>query len=229
MIRGWQKTSFIDYPGKISTVLFYSGCNFRCEFCHNPDLVFNRQGLPKYDEEHILNYLEKRQKIIEAVVLSGGEPTIYRNLPIFLKKLKKTSLLIKLDTNGTNPEMVKMAIKENLVDYLAMDIKAPIIKYPKITNKKVSTEKIKQSISVIINSGLPYEFRSTILPYFHKSKDVLAMARLIKGADIYYLQKFVARGDLVNKNILDQKGYSTAEMEKIARQCRRFVKKCLIR
>lgn len=229
MIRGWQKTSFIDYPGKISTVLFYSGCNFRCNFCHNPDLVYNRQILPKISEEKVINYLDNRKKILEAVVLTGGEPTLYKKLPLFLKKIKKIGYLVKLDTNGTHPGMLKRVIHENLVDYLAMDIKAPLKKYSLVTQKAINPTIIKESIKIIKESELPYEFRSTILPIFHKTKDILAMARLIKGAELYFLQKFIPRNDLVNKKIDKERGYTSQKMREFAKKCQRFVKKCLVR
>jgi len=229
MIRGWQKTSFIDYPGKISTVLFFSGCNFRCGFCHNPDLVYNRPKLPKYSEQGVINYLIKRKKIIEAVVLSGGEPTLNKNLPKFLQKIKKLGFLVKLDTNGTNPKMLKRLIKEKLVDYLAMDLKGPLEKYSQITTRPFNPQLIKKSIKIIKTSGLPYEFRSTILPYFHKITDILKMAKLITGAEIYYLQKFVPRRDLVNKKIIKEEAFNHQEMTELAKKCQEFVKKCFIR
>lgn len=229
MIRGWQKTSFIDYPGKISTVLFYSGCNFRCGFCHNPDLVYNHPNLPKYSEEEIINYLKRRNKILEAIVLTGGEPTLAKKLPDFLKKLKTLNLLIKLDTNGTDPAILKQLISDKLIDYLAMDLKGPLEKYSEITNKKIKPEIIKESIKIVKNSGLPYEFRSTILPYFHQIEDILNMAKLIEGAEVYFLQKFIPRTNLVNNKIIKEKGFSHNEMLELAKKCRQFVKKCFIR
>jgi pyruvate formate lyase activating enzyme len=229
MIRGWQKISLIDYPGKISTILFFSGCNFRCGFCHNPDLVFNRGLLPKYTEEEILNYLNKRKPILEAVVLTGGEPIFYRNLVNFLKKIKALSLLIKIDTNGTNPDLLEELIADNLIDYVAMDLKGPLNKYQQITGNDLEPALIKKSLHLIMKSQLPYEFRSTIVPYFHESDDIKEMARLIKGAELYCLQKFVPRKNLVDLKLINTKGYSTKEMENFAKICSQFVKKCIIR
>lgn len=229
MIRGLQKSSFIDYPGKISAGLFVGGCNFRCGFCHNPELVYNRKNLPKYSDQEILDYLNKRKKILEAVVISGGEPTIYKKLPVFLKKLKNIGFLIKLDTNGTNPSMLKQLINDKLIDYLAMDLKGPLAKYQLITNNNINLKNITTSIDLIINSQLPYEFRSTVLPYFHKEEDIINMAKLITGADLYYLQPFVPRDDLVNKKLIKAKGFSKTDLREIAKKCQQFVKKCLIR
>jgi pyruvate formate lyase activating enzyme len=229
MIKGWQKTSFIDYPGKISTVIFFSGCNFRCRFCHNPDLVFNRLKLKKISEDEITNFLNKRKKIIEAVVISGGEPTLKKNLDVFLAKIKALGYLIKLDTNGTNPEAIKSLLAKKLIDYLAMDIKGPLEKYSLITQRVYDINKIKESIKIIMQSGLPYEFRSTILPLLHQEKDILAMAEAINGAEVFYLQKFVYQKNLVDRKIGREKFYSQAEMTDLAKKCRQFVKKCLIR
>jgi pyruvate formate lyase activating enzyme len=229
MIKGWQKTSFIDYPGKISTVIFFSGCNFRCRFCHNPDLVFNRPKLKKITEEEIINFLNKRKKIIEAVVVSGGEPTLMKNLDVFLAKIKALGYLIKLDTNGTNPEAIKSLLAKKLIDYLAMDIKGPLEKYSLITQRSFDINKIKESVKIIMQSGLPYEFRSTILPLVHQEKVILAMAEAIKDAEVFYLQKFVSHKNLVDRRIAGEKFYSQAEMADLAKKCRQFVKKCLIR
>jgi pyruvate formate lyase activating enzyme len=146
-----------------------------------------------------------------------------------LRKIKDIGYLIKLDTNGTNPEMINTILKQELIDYLAMDIKAPLKKYSQITGKTVNSKTIKESIKVIKESGLPYEFRSTILPFFHKTGDILAMARLIKGADLYYLQKFFPRKDLVNKKIVRERSYTSVKMKEFAKKCQQFVKKCLIR
>lgn len=229
MFKGWQKTSFIDYPGKISTVLFVSGCNFRCGFCHNPELVYNRRQLKIIKSQEIINFLNKRKKVIEAAVISGGEPTIYKNLPNLIKQLKDQGLFIKLDTNGTNPEMLDKLINSKLIDYLAMDIKAAPKKYQLIVNRAINIDKIKNSIKLIINGGLPYEFRSTILPALHSEEDILEMAKFIKGAEFYYLQKFVSRNDLVNRGLIKEKSYSQKEMAILAKKCEQFVKKCLVR
>ena len=229
MIRGIQKSSFSDYPDKISIVLFVAGCNFRCGFCHNPELVYNRKNLPKYSDQEILDYLNKRKKILEAVVISGGEPTIYKKLPVFIKKLKNIGFLIKLDTNGTNPAMLKQLINDKVIDYLAMDLKGPLAKYQLITKNNLNFKNITTSIDLIINSQLPYEFRSTVLPYFHQEEDIINMAKLITGADLYYLQSFVPRDDLVNKKLIKEKGFSKTDLREIAKKCQQFVKKCLIR
>jgi len=229
MIRGIQKSSFSDYPDKISIVLFVAGCNFRCGFCHNPELVYNRKNLPKYSDQEILDYLNKRKKILEAVVISGGEPTIYKKLPVFIKKLKNIGFLIKLDTNGTNPSMLKQLINDKVIDYLAMDLKGPLAKYQLITKNNLNFKNITTSIDLIINSQLPYEFRSTVLPYFHQEEDIINMAKLITGADLYYLQSFVPRDDLVNKKLIKEKGFSKTDLREIAKKCQQFVKKCLIR
>jgi len=221
-IKGLEKSSLIDYPGKVSAVVFLAGCNFRCPFCHNRELVLSPQGMKSIPENEILDFLGERKKWLDGVVVTGGEPTIYKDLPEFLKKLKGLGYPVKLDTNGSNPKMLKEVMEKGLVNYIAMDIKGPLEKYEKSAGMKANTENIKESIKLIINSGIGHEFRSTVLPELHTKEDVQEMARLVKGADKFYLQQFRP------KNTLDpafegKRPFSEKEMQEMRELCRKHV------
>ncbi|WZL72873.1 anaerobic ribonucleoside-triphosphate reductase activating protein [Clostridiaceae bacterium 35-E11] len=185
---GHQKTSFIDYPDKISTVVFAAKCNFRCPFCHNSELVYGN-GI-RISEEYIFDYLQKRRTMIDSVCISGGECTLYDDIDIFIRKVKKLGYLVKIDTNGTNPKLLAKLIDEKLLDYIAMDIKAPIHKYDLLTGVKTNTEKILESIQKIQNGKIDYEFRTTLCKELLNEEDILAIGRLLKGSKTYALQNF---------------------------------------
>lgn len=229
LIGGLQKTSLIDYPNKISAIVFTAGCNFRCHFCHNPELVIDINKKNLINQQEVFDFLTKRKKTLDAVVITGGEPTQHKDLPEFIKKIKDMGLLVKLDTNGSNPKMLKKLIKHKLIDYIAMDIKAPLPKYAKVVNVKADTNKIKKSIKLIMKSGLPYEFRSTLLPKLHNKEDVIKMAKLIKGAQNYFLQKFIPGKKHNNPEFNKLKPFSDKQMKEMAKACEEFVEKCSIR
>ena len=186
--QGHIKSSFIDYPDKISTVVFLGGCNFRCSYCHNSSLV-NNQG-DDISEEDILKFLEKRKKMIDGVCISGGEPTLYPDIYDFIIKVKKLGYLVKLDTNGTNPVLLKKLIDNNLLDYVAMDIKAPLNKYEEVTVKKVNIKDIVTSINIIKNSSIDYEFRSTVCSELLSKKDIIDIGKSLEGSKKYVVQNF---------------------------------------
>lgn len=186
-----QKFSMIDYPGKLCVIVFTQGCNFRCPYCHNPELVDSTQFVENILKEKIFSFLKKRVGKLDAVSITGGEPTLHKNLPNFMKQIKKMGFLVKLDTNGTNPKMLKRIIGERIVDYLAMDIKAPLERYSEITHSKVDTDAIKYSIQLIKKSGVEYEFRSTVIQGLLSKQEVIEMSNLLGSAKRYYLQNFV--------------------------------------
>ena len=229
LIGGLQKTSLIDYPDKVSAVIFTAGCNFRCHFCHNPELVDKIDKKSLIKSQQVFEFLNKRKKTLDAVVITGGEPTLHQDLPEFIQKIKDMGLLVKLDTNGTNPKMLKKLIKRQLVDYIAMDIKAPLPKYAKVVKLKASKGKIGKSIKLIMKSGRAYEFRSTILPKLHTPEDILEMAKLIKGADKYFLQKFVPAQKLNNPEFSQLKAFSHKQMQELVKLCKNYVNQCSIR
>jgi len=229
LIGGLQKLSLLDYPDKLSAIIFTAGCNFRCPYCHNPELVTKIVKKNLLTQKEIFEFLDKRKNKLDAVVITGGEPTLHADLPNFIAKIKKLGFLVKLDSNGTNPQMIKKLIQKKLIDYIAMDIKAPLSKYEKTVNIKMDIKKIKKSIELILNSGLPYEFRSTIMPKLHTPKDIEQMAKLISGAKKYFLQKFVPSGNLNNQNFNELMPFTDEEMKMLAKICEPFVKKCKTR
>lgn len=202
IIGGLQKTTLIDYPGKIACTIFTIGCNFQCPFCYSPELVLPQKikKQPKIPEKEILNFLKKRRGKIEGVVICGGEPTIQKDLSLFLKKIKKMNFLVKLDTNGYLPNALKNLIKKKLVDYIAMDIKGPKEKYEKYCGKKIDLKKIEDSIKTIKSSGLDYEFRTTIAPGITET-DIIKIANWIGPAKKYFLQEFYKEKEIINPEI----------------------------
>ena len=192
-----QKTSLIDYPDNISSILFLSGCNFRCPYCHNRDLVLDR--LPKIDEKVIIDDLKSRKKYIDGVVITGGEPTLYSDLIDLIRKIKEIPLLVKLDTNGSNPDLLEELLNLKLLDYVSMDIKADLENYSKTIGVEIDTDIIKESIYTLKNSKIDYEFRTTVVPPFFNDEIARNIGELIKGSKNYYLQQYVP------KNTLDPK------------------------
>lgn len=206
LIGGIQKTSLIDYPEKISAIIFTQGCNFRCPYCHNPELIEGKGET----ENGVLEFLKTRIGKLDGVVITGGEPTLHKDLPEFISKIKSMGFAIKLDTNGTNPLMLEKLIREKLIDYVAMDIKAPINKYSEVTCTKVSTDSILKSIDILKNSNIDYEFRTTVVKSQLTLGDFEKIGELIKGVKKYYLQKFVPSKTL-NKTFISQTTYSDEE------------------
>jgi len=188
-IGGWQKISLIDYPGQVATVLFTVGCNFRCRYCHNAKLISGTCSSISLNEWW--TWLQSRRGKLDAVVISGGEPTLQADLTDFIRKIKQAGFLVKLDTNGTNPAAVEQLIAENLLDYLAMDIKAPWDKYQTITGRKYDVDLLKKTVKLIINSGLEHEFRTTYVEGLLSLEDIDEIIGQIKGAKRYFVQNFV--------------------------------------
>jgi len=191
IIGGLQKLTLIDYPGRLAATVFFLGCNFRCPWCYSSELVLPEKikKQPKISEKELFSFLKERQGLLEGVVICGGEPTINNDLPKFIKKIKKLGYAVKLDTNGSNPKMLKKLIKEKLIDYVAMDVKLPKEKYPKILKAKV--DDIEKSIKILKESKVDFEFRTTVVPTVLDKKDVLKIAKWIGGLNVkYYLQNF---------------------------------------
>lgn len=211
-IGGLQKVSLIDYPGKIAAIVFTQGCNFRCPYCHNKELVHPKFFKQPIDQEEVLEFLKKRIGKLDAVSITGGEPLLQKDLEKFVGRIKVMDYLIKIDTNGSFPKQLASLLKSGLVDYVAMDIKAPFEKYRKLVNAKADVEKIKQSIALIMNSGLEYEFRTTYTNQIASEQDIQKILESVKGSKTYFLQKsnpvddkeYVSEGDMeAIKNVLD--------------------------
>lgn len=225
-IGGLQKCSLIDYPGKICAIVFTVGCNFRCPFCHNPELVDETADL--MSEDDILAFLERRKNLLDAVTITGGEPTMHSDLLLFMRKLKGMGYLVKLDSNGTNPEVLSTVIDEKLADYIAMDIKSPLEKYGETVARPVDTVKIKESITFIMESGIDYEFRTTVVKSLLSPEDIHGIGEAIRGAKRYFLQKFVPTKTL-NPAFLRKTTYSDAEFEEMRTMMGEYVRTCDIR
>ncbi len=213
-IGGFQKVSLIDYPGRISAVVFTQGCNFRCPFCHNPELVDPQRFADRIPEAEILAFLEKRRGRLDAVVVTGGEPTLQSELIPFTIHLKAMGYLIKLDTNGALPGVLEDLLGRKLLDYVAMDIKAPLERYGEVTKTKTDGERIRRSISLIMGSGVDYEFRTTAVRSLLGLEELEAIGRLIPGAKRFVLQKFVPTKTL-DRNYLGESSYSDGELKAI--------------
>ena len=199
-IAGISKISLSDYKNKVATVIFTSGCNFRCDFCHNSSLVDGNASL--VNEEEIFSYLAKRVGIIDGVVISGGEPTLQEDLIDFIKKIKQLGYEIKLDTNGSKYEVCKKLIDEKLIDYVAMDIKNGPSYYSDIIKiKDIYIFNIKKTVDLLINSGIDYEFRTTLVKEYFTKESILELGNFIKGAKKLYLQKYVSREECINSNL----------------------------
>jgi len=218
ILGGYQKLTLIDYPGKIATTVFTVGCSFRCPFCHNPELVDSRQFTVQGDlEKEFFSFLKKRKGKIEGVCITGGEPTIQPNLLGFIKKIKKRGFLVKLDSNGTRPDVLKKVFDAKLVDFVAMDIKNQLKRYDATTGVKGDAERIKLSVQLIMNSGVPYEFRTTVVPGLHSEKDFEEIAKWIKGARSYYLQEY-REGRILDNNLKKKTKGKKIDLEKIQKK-----------
>ena len=213
-IGGLEKFSLIDYPGKICAVVFTQGCNFRCSYCHNPELVEPRMYREPIPEEEVLEFLEKRKAILEGVVITGGEPLLHKDLPLLLKAIKEIGYAVKLDTNGSFPEELRKIVNDKLVDYIAMDIKAPLEKYDLLAGVDVNTEDIERSIRIIMHSNLGYHFRTTVVKSLLNIEDLKQIRELIKGACNYVLQEFRFNSKIMDNSLLNKAKYSKHEIQK---------------
>ena len=261
-IGGLQKTTLIDFPGKIAATVFLSGCSFSCPWCYSPELVLPEKITkhPEISEKYFFDFLESRKGMLDGIVICGGEPTINNDLPEFIKKIKDMGFSVKLDTNGSNPEMLEKLLEGQtfqFVDYIAMDIKAPLglksqipnpldakrtprrvasqinpndqnSKYKTATGSDIDINKIKKSIELIKNSGVDYEFRSTIVPGVHSREDVIQMANDIGQAKKYYLQNF-RPGKNIDPKFEEIKPYPDEFLAEIVKEISPLFKICKIR
>ena len=206
-IAGVQKVTLLDYPGKVACEIFTQGCNFECPFCQNSSLIpITNTG--EFSEEEIFEYLNLRKNILDGVVITGGEPTVQKDLKEFIKKIKDLGLLVKLDTNGGNPKVLQELIDEELVDYVAMDIKNVFNKYNITAGKKIALDNIKKSIEILKASKIDYEFRTTIIKEMHSLDDIISICKLVGNAK-YYLQNFEDSENVLNHSL---HGFSREEL-----------------
>lgn len=198
-IMGFQKLTLLDYPGYVAATIFIGDCNFRCPFCQNASLVYMEEEV--IDQNYILSYLEERKKYLDGVCVSGGEPTMQKELVDFIKKIKSMGFKIKLDTNGTNPTMVRNLIDNKLIDFVSMDIKNSKEKYNTTADAIVNIESIQKTIDILMENNIDYEFRTTIVYEFHNEEDIIKISKWLKGAKKYALQQFQDSGDLIQEGL----------------------------
>jgi pyruvate formate lyase activating enzyme len=230
IIGGLQKLTLIDYPDKVACTVFLAGCNFRCPFCYSSELVLPEKiaKQPKIAEKEFFNFLENRRSLLNGCVLCGGEPTVNKDLPEFVIRIKKLGYRVKLDTNGSNPEMLKQLIEKKLIDYVAMDIKAPKEKYSQAAGVDIDVNKIQKSIDILRENKIDYEFRSTIVSGVQNREDIIQMAKWIKGAKKYYLQNFRAEKTL-NPKFEKVKANSDEYLSGIIKEISLFFEVCKVR
>jgi len=225
-IAGYLKTSLIEWPGKISSVIFVPGCNFRCPFCHNADLVNPKRGhrLPLIGQDEIFADLKKRKKWVDGVVVTGGEPTLQTDLSRFLSRLKRMGFLTMIETNGSKPEIIALLLAGSIIDYIAMDYKGNFDSYQNFTNVKTQNSNVKSSMKLILKSGIDFEFRTTVVPGLHNEQVLIQMAKELKQISNFkwYLQNFQP------KNCLDPKfekikPFSRREVENLLKATQKII------
>jgi len=228
-ISGLERSSLLDYPEKVSAIIFTHGCNLRCPYCHNPELVIEKFDKDKsFSEEYVLNFLKSRKGKLDALVITGGEPLIQNDLLPFIKKVKDMGFLIKLDSNGTFPDKLKDFIETGLIDYVAMDVKYPKSGYLKESMIPSIGKKIESSIKIIMDSGLDYEFRTTYVKSLHSLESAEEIGKMIKGAKNYYIQNFRS-GKTLDPTLTKENSFTTKELEQIQRIIEKYVENVQIR
>ncbi len=226
-IYGVQKTTLLDYPGKVAATVFTPGCNFRCPYCYNMDLAESPLSRGNISEEEVLEFLKKRAGVIDGICISGGEPTLQRDLKDFIKRARALGLLIKLDTNGSNPLLLSDLIEEKLLDYVAMDIKSSLSAYPAVCGVELADPSvITESISILLEKKLPYEFRTTVMKPHHNKEVFEEIGKMISFCDNYYLQCFKATETVKDHSLSP---YSREELSAFADILKKYHVKAFIR
>ena len=226
-IGGIQKTSLLDYPDKICAIIWTVGCNFRCPFCYNKDLVLNQ--IESLNENEILSFLKKRKGKLDALCISGGEPLLNDDIFYFIEKVKKLNYLIKIDTNGYFPNKLKNLINENLVDYVSMDVKAPKNKYNILSGVNVDISKINESINILKNDAFDYEFKTTVVPGYLDKEDIIKIAKWLDGSNRYYIQQFKRNYSMISSEMKKIKPYTKTYLNEILTEIKPFFNNCKLR
>lgn len=229
-IVGFLKTSFMDWDGKITSVIFLPGCTFRCPFCYNYEMAVAPEKLQEFSWESIKEYLTENKDFLDGACITGGEPTLTPELPKLCKEIKEIGLKVKLDSNGTNPKMLKQLIDEKLIDFVAMDIKTSFDKYSAacgIADQKL-IDAVKQSVQIIMNSGIDYEFRTTVVPTLHTFEDMQKISEQIKGAKKYVIQNFLPE-NAMNLKLREQKSFTMGAIEEFVIEAKKNIKNVVFR
>jgi len=213
VFKGVQKTTLIDFPGKVASTLFLPKCNFKCPFCYNSQLVLDQETGTSIPETKALQFLDQRKGFLDAACITGGEPLLHKTLPQFCQKLKQKGLLVKVDTNGSKPEMLQSLLEKKLVDYVAMDIKSSLQSYDKAAGTKVDKNAIQKSVETIKNSQADYEFRMTVVPSLHTEKDIREIGKWLKGSKRFLLQQFNSNLPLLDKSLQGTKPYTSQKCD----------------
>lgn len=226
-IQGFQKLTLLDYPGKMACTVFTAGCNLRCPFCHNARLVIDPEKETEFTVDEILAYLKKRSGILDGVAITGGEPLLQPDIDVFIEKVKELGYPVKLDTNGTFPEKLKELVNRGLIEYVAMDIKnSPAIYSETVGVSGFDLQKIKESISFLLEGRVDYEFRTTVVRELHSVFEIDGIGKMIKGAKRHYIQAFRDSGELIG---FDLNPVSKDEMEQMKNVMLKYVDSCEIR
>lgn len=227
VFHGFQKLTMLDYPGNTACTVFTAGCNFRCPFCHNATLVTDIDNKNVYTDDEILKYLEKRKGILDGICISGGEPLMHIEILDFIKKVKETGLLVKLDTNGSYPERLKELIDSGLIDYVAMDIKNSSAKYAEtVSVPDFDFLPVRKSTDILLQGSVDYEFRTTLVKELHTLDDMTEIGKMISGAEKYFLQQFVDSGNLIGSGF---SAFSMEEMTDFCQEVKKYVKSAELR
>ena len=229
-IKGFIKTSLVDWDGNITSVLFLPNCNFRCPMCHNYGLILSPDKYPDVDYKEIEKYLFENSDFIDGVVITGGEPTLFKDLDGLCRRLKEIGMKIKMDTNGYNPDKLSHLIDRELIDYIAMDVKAPLEEeiYSRLAGVKVDIKRIEKSIDTIKNSGLDYEFRTTVVPTFLTGRDVIEISKFLSPARRFVIQQFNPENAMSEK-LRKVKPYERDFLKELSLECKRYIKEVVVR
>ncbi len=226
-IHGLNKTTLLDYPGHLAATVFLGHCNFRCPFCHNGGLVLNPDSQPTIPTEEVLGFLKKRRVMLEGVCITGGEPTLCKELPRFIKSIKGMGYLVKLDTNGYRPEVLIDLCESGLIDMVAMDIKSSKENYEKVSGvPSLDVSKIQQSVDYLLNGKIPYEFRTTVVRELHESQDFISIGKWIAGCSAYYLQAYKDSPEILGGNFTS---FSLEELKSFQEILKKTIQKVELR
>ncbi len=229
VFKGVQKTTLIDFPGEVACTVFLPKCNFRCPFCHNAQLVLNKETGVSISEAAFFDFLRERKNFLDGICITGGEPLLYDELLPFCKRLKEQGFLVKLDTNGSRPGLLQKMLKEKVIDYIAMDIKGSKHSYSRAAGVAVDLDRIQQSIDLVRESGVQYEFRMTVVPLLHKKQDLLSVGKWLLGSKQFFLQQFNSTGPLLDKKFEGSKTYSAKQLQQFAAALKPFFEQVNVR
>ena len=220
IIKGLQKTTLLDFPGKVACTVFTGGCNFRCPFCHNASLVLRAGEVDDISEDEFFSYISKRKGILDGVCITGGEPLLSKDIENFIRKIKSTGLLVKLDTNGTFPDKLEALLDEGLLDYVAMDVKNTKEKYALTAGVSEYPEAIERSIKLIMQKAPDYEFRTTVVSELHSPQDIVDIAKWLNGTKHYFIQSYTDSGDILKDGF---SAYNDSKMLEILENTRKVL------